>query len=102
MKAPNYSPVYCALYPGLADITRSHGWALAIHGSMARDFDLTCIPWVEKPSPPEEVVKEITTTYAIREIGKPDVTFHGRRRWTISVGHGEYAIDLSFMPVIAP
>lgn len=64
MKPANLAPVYCALYPALAEIARKHGYAMAIHGTMARDFDLICIPWVETPSKPEEVVSEITATYA--------------------------------------
>lgn len=98
MKAANYGPVYCALYPQLAEISRKHGYAMAVHGTVGRDFDLICVPWVEKPSSPETVIKEITTTFAIRQIGEPDVTFHGRKRWTLSIAFGECAIDLQFMP----
>lgn len=98
MKAANYGPVYCALYPQLAEISRKHGYAMAVHGSIGRDFDLICIPWVEKPSAPETVVAEITKTFAIRQVGEPDTTFHGRRRFTLSIAFGECAIDLQFMP----
>lgn len=39
MKPPNYAPVYAAaLYPDLAELFRSHGYALACHGSLARDL----------------------------------------------------------------
>lgn len=71
MKPANFAPVYCALYPALAEIARKHGYAMAIHGTMARDFDLICIPWVETPSKPEEVVAEITKTYATTDITNP-------------------------------
>lgn len=99
MKPANYSPVYCALYPGLAEITREHGYALAIHGSLARDFDLICIPWREDVSDPETVVNAITKKYAIKRVGGPPTQkVHGRLAYTISVGWGECAIDLSFMP----
>lgn len=98
MKPANYAPMYCALYPELAEITRKHGYALAIHGSLGRDMDLICVPWVEVPSEPAEVVNEITNTFAIKKVGEPDTTFHGRERWTISVAFGECFIDLSFMP----
>lgn len=98
MKDANYAPVYCALYPELAQISRSHGYALAVHGSLGRDMDLICVPWIEKPSEPAAVVKAITDSFDIRTIGDPDTTHHGRERWTISIGHGECFIDLSFMP----
>ena len=54
---PNYSPVYAAaLYPDLAAICISHGYALAVHGSLARDFDLIAVPWAAQTSPPELVL----------------------------------------------
>ena len=96
---PCYSPVYAAaLYPELAVVFREHGYALAAHGSLRRDFDLVAIPWIEQPSPPEAVVTQITTDWAIRQIGEPGSKPHGRRVWTLSIGHGACAIDLSFMP----
>jgi hypothetical protein len=30
MRDPNYAPVYCALYPELAEIAREHGYAMSI------------------------------------------------------------------------
>ena len=99
MKPANYAPVYCALYPELAVIARRHGYAMAIHGTLGRDMDLICIPWVDAPSDPQSVVDEITSTFAIKTIGGPPTKKpHGREAWTISVGHGRCAIDLSFMP----
>jgi hypothetical protein len=98
MKDATLAPIYCGLYPQLAEISRKHGYALAVHGSLARDFDLICIPWIESPSEPADVVKEITSTFAIKTVGKPDTTLHGRERWTVSVSFGECFIDLSFMP----
>lgn len=98
MKSANYAPVYCALYPQFAEIARKHGYAMAVHGSLGRDFDLICIPWIENPARPEVIVNEITTTFAVKTVGEPDTTFHGRQRWTLSIGFGECAIDLQFMP----
>lgn len=101
---PNYSAVYAAaLYPDLCSIFHRHGYALAVHGSLARDFDLIAIPWVETGvSSPGAVLAEITREFAIRLIGSYEVKPHGRLAQTISVGHGECAIDLSFMPAVPP
>lgn len=99
MKEPNYAPVYCALYPALAEITRKHGYALAIHGTMGRDMDLICVPWVKSPSKHRDVIDEITSTFDIKEVGgPPTLKEHGRLAYTISVGFGECFIDLSFTP----
>lgn len=96
---PNYAPVYAAaLYPQLAEIFVKHGYALAVHGSLKRDFDLVAVPWAETPSEPKEVIKEITTSFCIEEIGVPAMKNHGRVAHTISVGFGECALDLSFVP----
>jgi hypothetical protein len=101
MKIANYSPIYCALYPQLAEITRKHGYALAVHGSMARDFDVIAVPWIPKPSLPQMVVDEITNTFDIREVaGPPTTKEHGRLVYTLSIGFGECFCDFSFMPTL--
>ena len=100
---PNYAAVYAAaLYPQLAKIARQHGYALAVHGSLARDFDLIAVPWTEEAADPEVVVKEFTTAFWIKLRGEenPKQMLHGRIAYFISVGHGDCAIDLSFMPRI--
>lgn len=99
MKEPNFAAVYCCIYPELAKIARAHGYALAIHGSMARDFDLVCIPWVKEAGEPKDVIAAISAKYALRNLdaeGTPKE--HGRLAFTISVAFGECALDLSFMP----
>lgn len=95
---PNYAPVYAAaLYPGLAKIFHTHGYALAVHGSLARDFDLIAVPWAGKVSEPTKVIEEMLATFHTKQIGEPEEKNHGRIAYTISVGHGECAIDLSFL-----
>lgn len=97
---PSYAPVYAAaLYPELAALARDHGYALAVHGSLQRDFDLIAVPWSLNPDAPEEMIEAITSEFNIRVIGEPAAKPHGRRVWTISVGHGQCALDLSFMPI---
>jgi hypothetical protein len=96
---PNYAAVYAAaLYPQLCTIFQQHGYALAVHGSLARDFDVIAVPWSEKVSRPEAVIKEITDGFVIHVIGEPTTKHHGRVAYLISVGFGECAIDLSFFP----
>lgn len=100
---PSYAPVYAAaLYPRLAEIVRECGYALAVHGSLARDFDLVCVPWQPVALDPSEVVNRITETFAVRQIGGAEQKEHGRIAITLSVGFGECAIDLSFMPRFLP
>lgn len=97
---PNYGPVYAAaLYPELVRIFVAHGYALAVHGSLARDFDLIAVPWAEVPAEPETVLEAIKARFATNYIGEPTAKPHGRVAHTLSVGFGECAVDLSFMPV---
>lgn len=95
----NYAPVYAAIYPGLAEVFRRHGYALAVHGSLARDFDLIAVPWVERPSRPFTVIEEIEAEFAIKRVGTIGNREHGRMVVSLSIGHGECALDLSFTPI---
>lgn len=119
MKEPNLAPFYGAMYPGLADIARKYGYALTIHGTLARDFDLVAIPWNEMAVDAEILVeclfnhvnallypkllelnglseKQALEIYA--QNGRdPETKPHGRRSWSLHLGFGSY-IDLSVMP----
>ena len=98
---PNYAAVYAAaLYPDLCPIFHRHGYALAVHGSLARDFDLIAVPWAEFVSPPDVVLAGITSTFAVNLVGGLTAKPHGRLCQAISVGHGQCAVDLSFMPLL--
>lgn len=97
---PNYGPVYAAaMYPELAGIFQRHGYALAVHGSLARDFDLIGVPWAESVRPHEEVLKAITDKFAV-EIShdSPAQRNHGRIAYTLICGFGNCQLDLSFLP----
>lgn len=96
---PNYAPTYAAaMYPELAKITRKHGYALAVHGSLARDLDLIAIPWVENAGEPQDIINDILKKYAVNLIGNPNQKPHGRIAYTLSVGWGNCAIDIQFTP----
>lgn len=100
---PNNAPVYAAaMYPDLCPIFHRHGYALAVHGSLARDLDLIAVPWTESPSPPDVVLAGVTSEFAVTLIGVLEEKFHGRLCQTISVGFGNCFIDLSFMPHRGP
>ena len=96
---PNFAPVYAAaMYPGLASIFQKHGYALAVHGSVARDFDLIAVPWRAVVSSEEDVLADVMKTFAVSVVGSFETREHGRRAYSISVGFGECALDLSFFP----
>ena len=93
--------------PGLQLAARGCGYALAVHGSLARDIDLIAIPWTDHCDRPELLVERLCGALsalvgrALRLGGgdwadKP----HGRRALTIILGGICPEIDLSIMPQI--
>lgn len=96
---PTHAPVYAAaLYPALAKECLKLGYALAVHGSVARDLDVVAVPWVESVAEPQEVIDILEKRFAVRQIGAPEIKQHGRLCYTLSVGFGECALDFSFFP----
>lgn len=100
----------------LRAVARRHGYALAVHGSLARDIDLIAIPWTDAAGKPEPFVREVVEE--VRRVlgfcvlaakGADGQTVNdddylpgtpkpqGRQAWTIVVSGGTW-IDLSVMP----
>lgn len=102
--------IYSTILPKLQRVAREHGYALAIHGSMATDFDLLACPWTDGASDAETLVESLRETisgnipdeseWSANPAKKP----HGRLAWTIypSAELGEQRIgpylDVSVMP----
>lgn len=95
---------YAGLYPEMKKAAESCGYALALHGSMMRDFDLVAIPWVPDASDPEKLVRSISEAIGWRALAgdangkyphrdKP----HGRLTWPIHL-QSQWYVDLSIMP----
>jgi hypothetical protein len=109
--SPARAAAYVALYPMLVSIARRHGYALAVHGSLHRDFDLVAIPWVEEASDALTLIKAIkraTRTVTHHEENDhlvkdcaPNLKPHGRVAYSLHVtNYGMYAgyLDISVMP----
>lgn len=88
------------MYPVLAEIARKHGYALAVHGSLGRDFDMIAIPWKKEASDPQLIVDDYLSSFALHLIGEPDIVEHNRKRWLIGVSFGDCQFDFSAMPRI--
>ena len=121
MKSANIAPAYACLYPGLCEIARKLGYALAIHGSVTTDLDLIACPWVDEAVEPNflaDSLKEhigacsypellrrarvpeehIADLVARKNKGKdPEMKPHGRKAWNLYLDHG-CRVDLSIMP----
>jgi hypothetical protein len=94
------------MYSILHEVANEHGYALAVHGSMKRDFDILAVPWVESPSTTNELfeaIKNSTAKYFIEDekLNEPTEQPHGRISYSIPVDGGYY-LDLSIMKPLTP
>lgn len=96
------------MYPALKRVAKRHGYALAVHGSLIRDFDLIAAPWVENCSSEEILIEAIRARIgglvSSDTTKEPAIKPHGRRAWSIVIGqvtsaHGGWPfLDISVMP----
>lgn len=102
---PSFAPAYVALYPLLAEVARTRGYALCIHGSISRDFDLVAVPWIDNADTAEELIAALTaatgaaaTPLWLTGEGKPARRSHGRLGWSLYLGTAY--LDVSVMPLV--
>lgn len=95
---------YVSILPRLIEVARQLGYALCVHGSLVRDFDLVAVPWIEEAKGPVDLVAAIAQVCGgvfVNDGEKPSLRPHGRLAWTIHAG-AEMYIDLSVMPRSRP
>lgn len=107
---PSYALVYAAIIPVIQEIGRDHGYAIAVHGSMATDLDLLACPWTIEATDAETLVNAIHTHFQcmcfVRMEGQPEAKPHGRLAWSMhfnpehDLPHGGPYLDISVMPRI--
>jgi hypothetical protein len=85
------------------------GYALAVHGSELRDFDLIAVPWADDAKPAEELIDAIVRAVGGTMNVPPSLKPHGRRAVSIFIGDtlGNFKpvrpyLDLSVVPWIGP
>lgn len=109
MKQPVRAAVYCAMFPAMSAAANQHGYALAVHGSLERDFDVIAVPWIDGANSAYEVSRAIAkavgghipgriTLPCGTEVGNPMEKPRGRLGFTITIGGGDSYIDLSVIP----
>ena len=74
------------------------GYAIAIHGSMARDLDVVAIPWITAAGSHHELIARLCNQLRATVAPKsPTKKPHGRMAYTLLLG-GALFMDLSVMP----
>ena len=106
------APLYATILPAMTEAARSCGYALAVHGTMARDLDLVAIPWTEAATDARTVVRAMAEHVA-RRVGsdlvigfQPSGTPrpHGREGFSIPLAFDREGrddagyVDVSVMP----
>jgi hypothetical protein len=105
-RAAEGTPPFCDTLVGAIAaariVAKKCGYAIAHHGSLARDIDLIAAPWTDDAKPAHLLVDSIVSAVGgwinpthPNPVQKP----HGRLAWSIHLlGYGTY-IDLSVMPL---
>lgn len=105
MKPPNIAPAYVTLYPGMCEVAREMGYALAIHGSMVTDMDCVAIAWDGCAVSQRKLVEKFQWYFKLifpnsimtEAVRKP----HGRIAVGFDLGNGAQ-VDLSIVPPTPP
>lgn len=104
------APMFVHMYPRLAEAAREVGYALALHGTLGRDFDMVAVPWTDAARDPDVLVEAIAKAsggYAATQarevengpfVDLPKRLPHGRLGYLIFFRGGTGYIDLSVMP----
>jgi hypothetical protein len=95
--------LYLSLLPTIRKVARKSGYAIGVHGSLTRDFDLIAAKWSKNAVNPETLAFRIhaaTSKYsytrkALRTF--PQNKPHGRIGYPLILGHEGAYIDLSIM-----
>jgi hypothetical protein len=94
---------YLGLLDDIRAAARGCGYAIGLHGSLQRDFDLIACPWREDATSAKELVRAVTFVVggAVR-LEESREKPHGRRAWLIYLPATGFevsaVIDLSVMP----
>jgi hypothetical protein len=94
---------YAHVYPQLERIAWRYGYALALHGSMARDLDVIAVPWTEDAEDKEKLLRAFAKAVSRTEherIGVPTPTKKspGRNAYSLYLGFSGAYLDVSVMP----
>ena len=98
---------FLALLPEIRQAARKLGYAMGLHGSLARDFDLIAVPWVEGAAHPDDLAEAVKAAAGGCRAwrvwwsqGQPKP--HGRRAYAFDWGKNNYEnkgyCDLSVLP----
>lgn len=93
---------YACMWDDLRNAAMDCGWALGLHGSLAKDMDIMAMPWTDNAKPVEEMILALSDCFTgnpfkelhtVPHYNKP----HGRIVYTMSIW-ADFYLDISIMP----
>ena len=54
---------YACIWDDLRNAALDCGWALGLHGSLAKDMDIMAMPWVEDAKPVEDMIQALINCF---------------------------------------
>lgn len=79
-------------------LAREVGYAVGVHGSLKRDFDLIAAPWTDEAVNNAALVKHLCAGLNARMVAGPEYKPLGRVAVTLQIDGWYKPIDLSIMP----
>jgi hypothetical protein len=78
-------------------LAREVGYAVGVHGSLKRDFDLIAAPWVDEAVSGEALVEHLCKGLKATIVGGPEYKPLGRVAYSLQMDGWFKYIDLSIM-----
>jgi hypothetical protein len=83
----------------IRSVARDNGYAIGVHGTQARDYDIIAVPWVEDAASVEELVAALCRVLNAQAVGGPPSKKPlGRTAYTLQIEGWFKLIDISITP----
>jgi len=79
----------------ISEIGRKTGYAIGVHGSLKRDFDLIAVPWVDEAVGSSELISCLCECLNAKQVGDIEIKSHRRIAVILQIDGWFKPIDLS-------
>ncbi len=90
---------YASIWEDLRQAAMDCGWALGLHGSLAKDMDIMAMPWTEEARPVEEMIKALSACFTESRFADHHIVPHatkpnGRIVYTMTIW-ADFYLDIN-------
>ena len=97
--------LYATIWEDIRNAAMDCGWAVALHGSLARDMDIMAMPWVENSTDADTMIQTIVERcFGENMLSKhctkchKNIKLHNRVCYTIPIW-AEHYLDISIIQI---